>query len=53
VLEPLAQVVQEAAAYAPSTRRWSYVSVMFISGLIAITSLPSSSWITHGRLTSA
>ena len=26
---------------------------MFISGLIAITSLPSSSWTTHGRYTSA
>src|SRR6185437_12778214 len=40
-------------ARAPSTRRWSYVSVMFISGRIAITSLPSSSSTTHGRLTSA
>src|SRR5262245_21371066 len=40
-------------AYAPSTSRWSYVSVRFINGRIAITSLPSSSWTTHGRLTSA
>src|SRR5262249_44066252 len=34
-----------------STRRWSYVSVMFMIGLIAIASLPFSSETTHGRLT--
>src|SRR5439155_7930058 len=40
-------------ASAPSTRRWSYVSVRFMIGRIAITSLPSSSCTTHGRLTTA
>ena len=40
-------------AYAPSTSRWSYVSVRFMIGRIAITSEPSSSWTTHGRFTSA
>ena len=40
-------------AYAPSTSRWSYVSVRFMIGRIAITSFPSSSWTTHGRFTSA
>ena len=40
-------------ASAPSTRRWSYVSVRFMIGRIAITSSPSSSWTTQGRLTTA
>src|ERR687887_2260886 len=40
-------------ASAPSTRRWSYVSVRFMIGRIAITSWPCSSWTTHGRFTTA
>ena len=40
-------------ASAPSTSRWSYVSVRFMIGRIAITSWPCSSCTTHGRLTTA
>ena len=40
-------------ASAPSTRRWSYVSVAFMISRTAIPSAPRASWITHGRLTTA
>src|SRR5207244_9391204 len=40
-------------ASAPSTSRWSYVSVRFMIGRIAITSSPNSSCTTHGRFTTA
>ena len=38
---------------APSTSRWSYVSVRFMIERIAIASAPFSSVITHGRFTIA